>query len=260
MPRFSANLGFLWSDLPLLQRIERAATARFKAIELHWPYAIDATQVRTACARNNLILLGLNTAMGDNGKGEFGLGAVPGREQAFQATVDQSIAYCKASGATSIHAMAGVVPPGLKARAHAVFRENLVEAARKAQRENLTLLLEPINQRDNPGYFYSTIGAAASLIEEIGSDSIRIMFDVYHVGVSEGDIITKLQSYRDLLGHIQIAAVPSRAEPDEGEIAYGAIFDTIDAIGYSGWVGCEYRPRGDVEQGLQWMDALGVAP
>lgn len=258
MPRFSANLGFLWADLPLLQRIERAAAAGFKAVELHWPYAMEATQVGAACARNDLTLLGLNTATGDSAKGEFGLGAVPGREHAFQAAVDQSIAYCKASGATAIHAMAGVVPVSLKTRARVVFKENLTEAARKAEREGLTLLLEPINPRDKPGYFYSTIGEAAALIEDVGSDTVRILFDVYHVGVSEGDIITKLRRYQALLGHIQIAAVPSRAEPDEGEIAYRAIFDTIDATGYTGWVGCEYKPRADVEEGLQWMNELGV--
>lgn len=256
MPRFSANLGFLWSDLPLLARFDRAAAAGFKAVELHWAYDVPAAQVAEACARNKLTLLGVNTAIGDGARGEFGLGALPGREREFQAAIDQSITYCRASGATSIHAMAGVVPPDEHARAYAVFKSNLAEAADKAAGYGLTLLLEPINQRDKPGYFYSTIAEAAALIEDIGSDAIRIMFDVYHVGVAEGDIITKLQRYRDMIGHIQIAAVPSRTEPDEGEIAYRAIFDTIDAMGYTGWVGCEYKPRGEVESGLRWMRNL----
>lgn len=258
MPRFSANLGFLWSDLPLLERVNRAAAAGFKAIELHWPYDVPGEKVREACARHNLTLLGINTITGDTAKGEFGLGALPGRERDFQASVDQSIAYCKASGATSIHAMAGVVPPDQRQRARAVLKENLTEAARKAAGEGITLLLEPLNPRDKPDYFYSTIGEAVSLIGEIGSDTIRVMFDVYHVGVTEGDVIMKLRRYKDVIGHIQVAAVPSRAEPDEGEIAYRAIFDEIDAIGYPGWVGCEYRPRGSVEDGLRWTERLGV--
>lgn len=260
MPRFSANLGFLWADLPLLERIDRAAAAGFRAVELHWPYAVPAAQVHATCARHNLALLGINTVVGDKAKGEAGLGALASRERDFQAAIDQSIAYCKASGATAIHAMAGVVADDERASARAVFENNLAEASRKVRQENLTLLLEPLNPRDQPGYFYSTLGEVAAIIETVGCDNIRLMFDVYHVGVTEGDIITKLRRYRELIGHIQIAAVPSRAEPDEGEIAYRAIFDEIDASGYDGWVGCEYKPRGDVEEGLRWMQALEVAP
>lgn len=259
MPRFSANLGFLWSDLPLLERIDRAAAAGFRAIELHWPYDVPAEKVREACAQNSLVLLGINTITGEAAKGEFGLGALVGRERDFQASVDQSIAYCRASGATSIHAMAGVVAPADRDQARSVLRANLTEAAHKAAGEGITLLLEPLNPRDKADYFYSTIGEAVSLIEEIGSDTIRVMFDVYHVGVAEGDVIMKLRRYKDVIGHIQVAAVPTRAEPDEGEIAYRAIFDEIDAIGYPGWVGCEYRPRGSVEEGLRWVERLGVA-
>lgn len=259
MLRFSANLGFLWSDIPLLDRIDRAAAAGFSAIELHWPYDVPAERTRQACVRNGLSLLGLNTVTGDSSKGEFGLGAVPGRQEQFQQAIDQSIAYCKASGATAIHAMAGIVPPGEHERARAVFRDNLAEAVRKTADERITLLLEPINPRDQPGYFYSTIGEAVSLIEAVGSDSVRVMFDVYHVAVSEGDVIMKLRRYRDMIGHIQIAAVPSRAEPDEGEIAYRAILDEIEAIGYRGWIGCEYHPRGPVEDGLRWMQKLNVS-
>lgn len=259
MPRFSANLGFLWSHLPLLERIERAADAGFKAIELHWPYDTPAEAVRNACAARGLALLGVNTIVGDATKGEFGLGAVAGCEADFQAAVDQSLAYCRASGATSVHAMAGTVPEDGRGRAREVFRKNLAEAAEKAAAHGVTLLLEPINPRDKPDYFYSTVGEAVALIDEVGSDAIRVMFDVYHVGVTEGDVIMKLRRYKDVIGHVQVAAVPSRAEPDEGEIAYRAIFDELDAIGYDGWVGCEYRPRGSVEEGLAWLERLGVA-
>ena len=130
-------------------------------------------------------------------------------------------------------------------------------AGKKAS--DLTILLEPINQRDKPGYFYSTIEEAASLIEEVDLPNIKIMFDVYHVGVSEGDILTRIRKYLPRIGHVQIAAVPSRAEPDEGEIAYPAIFEELDRLGYGGWVGCEYKPRAGTEEGLRWISALGTS-
>ena len=256
MPRFSANVGFLWSDLPLLERIDRAAAAGFGAVELHWPYDTPAGDVRERCAARNVELLGVNTAVGDAAAGDFGLGAVAGREADFAAAIDESLAYCAGSGATSVHAMAGNVRDGDRARAREVFRANLKAAAGKAERAGVTLLLEPINRRDKPDYFYSTLAEAAGLIEDIGSDSLKIMFDVYHVGVAEGDVLTKLGRYRDLIGHVQIAAVPSRAEPDEGEIAYRAVFDALDALGYGGWVGCEYRPRATPEEGLSWVETL----
>ena len=258
MARFSANLGFLWPDRPLLQRIEAAHRAGFKAIELHWPYDVPAEEVRAACASRGLALLGINTAVGDAARGEFGLGAVPGREDAFQASVDQAIAYCRASGATAIHAMAGVVAPTQMAEATGVFVENLQRAAEKAAAHGLALLLEPINQRDKPGYFYSTIARAAEMITRVGAPNVKIMFDVYHVGVSEGDVLKRLERYLPLIGHVQIAAVPSRAEPDEGEIAFPAIFAALDQLGYDGWVGCEYKPRGDTDAGLAWTGKLGV--
>jgi hydroxypyruvate isomerase len=202
---------------------------------------------------------GINTAPGRIDLGERGFGAVRGREQDFQAGIDQSIEYCLRSGATAIHAMAGNVAPEDRVRARAVFAENLRIAADKAYAHHLPLLLEPLNPRDNPGYFYSTLAEAVSLIDELQHPGIRLQFDVYHVGVTEGDVLTKLAKYLPVIGNVQIAAVPSRAEPDEGEIAYPAIFAALDRLGYAGWVGCEYRPRGDMDAGLRWMAALGVA-
>ncbi|RJG41398.1 TIM barrel protein [Mesorhizobium sp. DCY119] len=257
MPRFSANLGFLWPERPLLERIEAAARAGFKAIELHWPYETPAESVRDACADHELLLLGLNTAIGDASKGEFGLAALSGRKYDFQASLDQAIAYAKISGASSIHVMAGVVAAGDRLRARAVLLENLVWASERAS--DFTLLLEPINQRDKPGYFYSTIGEAASLVREIAAPNIKIMFDIYHIGVSEGDILRRLEQHLPTIGHVQIAAVPSRVEPDAGEIAYSAIFKELDRLGYNGWVGCEYKPRAGTEEGLGWIPALGVS-
>lgn len=253
MPRFSANLGLLWPDRPLLQAIEAAARAGFRAIEMHFPYEVAAGDVAALARRHDLALLGINTTPGDWGRGERGLAALPGRERDFAAALEQSIAYCVASGATAIHVMAGTVDPANRAHARRVLADNLRRAAAEAAPHGLRLLLEPLNPRDNPGYFYSTLAEAVGLIEELALPNIQLQFDVYHVAISEGDVLMKLKRYMPLIGNIQIAAVPTRAEPDEGEIAYRAIFDAVDALGYEGWVGCEYKPRGDTDEGLKWM-------
>jgi hydroxypyruvate isomerase len=257
MPRFSANLGFLWSDRPLLDRVAAAAAAGFKAVEFHWPYDIPAEDIRRACDDHDLAVIGLNTPRGDAAKGEFGLGAAPGREGEFQSGFDLAVSYAQALGAKSVHVMAGVVSPASRPAATDAFIANLDAAARKAS--GLTLLLEALNPRDVPGYLCSRQEEAASIIARVGAANIRLMFDVYHVGVAEGDILRKLEKHMPMIGHVQIAAVPSRAEPDEGEIAYPAIFAALDRMNYEGWIGCEYRPRGDVSDGLAWTRRLGVS-
>jgi hydroxypyruvate isomerase len=256
--RFSANLGFLWADRPLLARIDAAARAGFRAVEMHWPYDVPAAEVAANARRNGVTLLGINTAPGDFAAGERGLGAVLGRERDFQATVDQSIEYCRSSGANAIHAMAGNVAAEDRDRARSVFAENLRLAAAKAAIHEITLLLEPLNPNDNPGYFYSTLLEAASLIEELALPNIKLQFDVYHVARSEGDVLAKLEKYWPQVGNVQIAGVPARSEPDDGEIAYPVIFAALDRLKYGGWIGCEYRPRGDTDKGLSWMGRMGV--
>ncbi|WP_439575827.1 hydroxypyruvate isomerase family protein [Phreatobacter sp.] len=259
MPRFSANLGFLWSGLPLIAQMEAAARAGFRAVEMHWPYDTDPGEAKAAAARLGLALLGVNTVRGDVSKGENGLGALAGREAEFQAAIDQSIAWQVAAGGTAIHAMAGMVPRARIVEATATLRDNLAIAADKAAAHGLTLLLEPLNPRAAPGYFYSTLRDAADMIVRVGRPNVKIMFDVFHVGVSEGDVLTRLDAFWPMIGHVQIAAVPSRAEPDEGEIDYRAVFAALDARGYAGWVGAEYRPRGDTDAGLGWTGKLGVS-
>jgi hydroxypyruvate isomerase len=256
LPRFSANVGLLWPDRPLPQRLEAAARAGFRAVEMHFPYDVAAAEVAAVARRGELTLLGINTAPGDPARAERGLGALPGRERDFQGAMDQSIEYCLACGARAIHVMAGDVAPPQRQHARAVFTDNLRVASIKAAAHGLTLLLEPLNPRDNPGYFYATLAEAVALIEELALANIKLQFDVYHVAISEGDVLTKLERYMPLIGNVQIAAVPTRAEPDEGEIAYRAIFASLDALGYAGWVGCEYRPRGDTDAGLGWIQSL----
>jgi len=256
--RFSANLGFLWPGLPILERIDAAAAAGFKAIELHWPYDTPATEVRARCELHGLQLLGINTVRGK--PGENGLGALAGREAEFQAAVDQSIAYCLEAGGTAIHCMAGFVPSQAREEGCRVFVKNLREASDKASPHGLMLLLEALNPRDAPDYFYSTQAEAARIREEVGRPNLKLMFDVYHVGVSEGDVLHKLAHYMPVIGHVQVAAVPSRAEPDEGEIDYRTVLAELDKLGYDGWVGAEYKPRADTDDGLGWMQRLGVTP
>jgi 2-dehydrotetronate isomerase len=259
MPRFSANLGFLWPDRPLPARIDAAAAAGFRAIEVHWPYDVPAPDLRAGCERNGVSLLALNTRLGDTARGDFGLAALPGRERDFDAAIDESIAYCLGSGARMIHTMAGVVAPEDRRKARETLLRNLERASAKAEKHGFTLLLEAINRRDKAGYFYSTVGEPAAIIAELGRPNVRLMFDVYHVGCAEGDVLKKLELHFPVIGHIQIAAVPSRAEPDEGEINYPNIFKAIDSLGYPGWIGAEYKPRGDTDQGLAWAKTLGVS-
>lgn len=255
MIKLSANLGFLWPDRPLLDRIAAAANAGFRAIELHWPYDVPSEQVKEACERNKLTLLALNTAKGDQ-PGDFGLGALTGRESEFAASFQQALVYARIARASAIHVMAGVCLDTPKTEATLVA--NLRAAADAAP--ELTVLLEPINPRDKPGYFFHAIERAAEIVALTGRRNIRIMFDVYHVGVGQGDILTRLRRFLALIGHVQIAAVPSRAEPDEGEINYRAVFAALEKLNYSGWVGCEYRPRNGTDDGLVWRQTLGVDP
>jgi hydroxypyruvate isomerase len=256
MPKFSANLGFLWPDRPLPDRIEAAARAGFRAIEMHWPYDLEPEGVRELCARRGLTLLGINTIRGDVDKGEFGLAASTGREADFDQHFRQALDWGRRAGASAIHVMAGVAHPDKKHQARRTLIANLAHAARSAP--DMTLLLEGLNPRDNPGYFYSTIREKAEVIAEVGASNLKIMFDAYHVGVSEGDIFMKFARFQPLIGHVQIAAVPSRAEPDEGEIAFGNFFRELDRLAYPGWVGCEYRPRAGTDEGLGWTKTLGV--
>jgi hydroxypyruvate isomerase len=255
MPRFSANLGFLFTDRPDTERIAAAAAAGFKAVEMHWPYEVPATEMRAALLRSGVTMLGLNTPVGNAAAGDFGLGALPGREDEFQQIVDQSLSYGAAIGASALHCMAGTVRPDQWAAAERTFVANLTRAAEKAAQAGMTILIEPINHRDKPGYFLHHIEQAASIIEKTGRGNVRIMFDCYHTQIMQGDLTRRLETYLDIIGHVQIAAVPSRAEPDEGEIDYREICRTLDRIGYTGWIGAEYKPRGRTEDGLGWLNA-----
>ncbi|MBD2749233.1 TIM barrel protein [Microvirga sp. BT688] len=255
MPRFSANLGFLFSDRPEIERVAAAASCGFKAVEMHWPYHVPAHDMREALASHDLTMLGLNMPIG-NAAGDFGLAALSGRESEFQHALDQALSYGSTIRASALHCLAGIVSADERMAAERTFITNLQMAADRAGQAGMTILIEPMNHRDRPGYFLHHVEQAAAIIEQAGRRNIKLMFDCYHVQITQGDLTTRLRTHLNLIGHVQIAAVPSRAEPDEGEVNYRDIFRTLDSLSYQGWVGAEYRPRGRTEDGLVWLSNL----
>ncbi len=253
MPKLqlSANLGFLWKELPLVERIHKAAEAGFDAVECHFPYDTLESNVVEALKTTNLSMLGLNTDVGKNGADDFGVAAQPDREAEARALIDQAIDYAKAIGCRNVHVMAGKT--GRQNNSESVFRENLRYAAEKASSAQITLLLEPINHRSVPGYHLSTTRQALETIEALGLSNIKMMFDCFHLQISEGDLLNRFNECKHLIGHVQFAAVPDRGEPDAGEIDYGFLLPALVDAGWTGYLGAEYTPRNSTDVGLEWM-------
>ena len=203
MTRFSANLGFLWQELALLDAIRSAKAAGFDAVECHWPYDFPSAQVRAALIETGLPMLGLNTRRGDVGKGENGLAALPGREVEARAAIDEALAYACAVDAGAVHVMAGC---GSGPEAEAVFLENLRYACEQA--ESRTILIEPLNRHDAPNYFLASTDQARDIIRTLGMPNLKLMFDCYHVGRSEGDLITRFEDLLPIIGHVQFCICP----------------------------------------------------
>lgn len=253
MTAFSANLGFLWAELPLPEAIRAAASAGFYAVECHWPYDTPAGEVRAALDETGLPMLGLNTRRGDMAVGENGLSALPGREAEAREAIDEAVAYAAAIGAERIHVMAGNAS-GEEARA--VFLKNLRYACSQAGARGMTILIEPLNRYDAPHYFLKTTGQGREIIEAVGTENLKLMFDCYHVQLMEGDLSHRLGDLLPVIGHIQFAGVPDRGPPDRGEVAYGHVFDHIARMGYRQPLGAEYKPGGATEPTLGWMQTL----
>lgn len=246
--KFSANLGYLWKDLSLAAAIRAAHAAGFDAVECHWPYDAPVSDVRAALSDTGLPMLGINTRRG--GPSELGLAALPDRMSEARAAIDEAIDYAEAIGAKSIHVTSGF-SAGPEARKALVA--NLDYAARRTDR---MLLIEPLNRHDAPGYFLSSTDQAADIIREMGISSIKLMFDIYHVGRSEGDVLTRLSDLLPIIGHIQFAAVPDRGPPDHGELHFPTIFEGIRALGWARPLGAEYRTEGATEASLGWMKGV----
>jgi hydroxypyruvate isomerase len=253
MIRFAANLGMLWPGLPLPDRMAAAARAGFGAVEAQFPYDIAPQIVRQLAQQLNLTLLGINSPPGDMARGELGFAALPGQEAAFMESIEKAIEYCELAGFRSIHVMAGNVSTLPRAACRDVFTANLRRAADVAALHNIQLLLEPLNRVDHPGYFYGTVDEGIAALVDIARPNVKLQFDAYHAGVHCRDVIAALRRSWPWVGHIQIAAVPDRGEPDQGEVDMAAVIGAAAELGYSGWISCEYRPRGDTDEGLAWM-------
>ena len=251
--RFSANLGFLWADLPLPDAIRAAKRAGFDAVECHWPYATPAAETRAALEETGLQMLGLNTRRGQ--PGENGLAALPGREQDARAAIQEALAYAIATGTRNIHVMAGFAAGP---EAHAAFVENLRFACALSRPHGVTILIEPLNRHDAPGYFLTTTDQARGIIGQVAEDNRRLMFDCYHVQRTEGDVTSRLADLLPIIGHIQFASVPDRGPPDQGELNYAHVFRAITDLGYAPCLGAEYKPKGATDLSLTWMKAFAV--
>ncbi len=252
MPSFSANLGFLWNDLPAPLAVRSAAESGFAAVEFHWPYETDPSDLRQALSDCGLGAVSLNTVRGN--AGEFGLAALPGRERDARAAIDQAVEYARLIRAPNVHVMAGMSDGKL---AEVAFDANLVYACERAALVGVTVLIEPLNPHDAPNYHLGSTAQAEGIIERLAQPNLKLMFDCYHVQIIEGDVGGRLERLLPIIGHIQFASVPDRFEPDRGDLDYREIFTLIDDLGWREPIGAEYVPSGStVESGLSWMTNL----
>ena len=254
MPRFAANLSMMYTEHDFLDRFAAAAADGFRAVEYLFPYEHPAAELRARLDANGLVQALFNAPPGDWAAGERGIAALPGREAEFRAAFGRALEYAGVIGNDRIHVMAGLIPADAdRARCRATYLENLSHAAGAAAAQGITVLVEPINTRDMPGYFLNRQDEGQAICKEVGAANLKVQFDCYHCQIVEGDVTKKLQRDFAGIGHIQIAGVPERHEPDIGELNYPYLFDVIDNLGYQGWIGCEYRPRAGTSDGLGWI-------
>ena len=254
MPRLAANLSMLFTELPFLERFAAARAVGFTAVEYLFPYDFPAEELARRLRSHQLKQVLHNLPSGDWNAGERGIACHPGRVHEFREGVDLAIAYAHALDCGQVNCLAGKLPPGVSGEeAHATLVENLAHAPRALPSAGIRLLLEPINTFDIPGFFVSRTEQAIALIDEVASDNLLLQYDVYHAQRMEGEIAATLQRHLARIGHIQVADNPGRHEPGTGEINFPFLFRHLDAIGWTGHVGCEYRPRAGTSDGLGWI-------
>ena len=265
MPRFAANISTMFTERPLIERVAAAAAAGFEAIECQFPYEVPASQMKEALDETGLPLVLINTPPGDFAAGDRGLAALPGREADFREALAEALDYAGVVDCRRLHVMAGVQPDGVaRETCLDLFEQNLRHAIAVSKEE--TLLIEPINTRDIPGYVLNTPEQAAAIIERISGGEgaeparLKLQYDFYHTQIMRGDIAKGLEAFWPIIGHIQFAGVPERQEPDIGELNCDYLFECLDRLGYKGWVGAEYFPAGDTEDGLGWAVRYGIMP
>lgn len=254
MPRFAANLSMMFQEEGFGDRFAAAVGAGFEAVEFLFPYEHPPEWIAERLQAQRLTQALFNLPPGDWSAGERGLAGLPGREAEFREGVDTALRYARALGCRTLHCMAGLLPSESERRdREALYVENVRHAARACGAEGITLLIEPINTRDMPGYLLSRQDQARRIIETVAEPNLKLQLDLYHCQIMEGDLAQHVRDYLPLVGHVQVAGVPGRHEPDTGEINYAYLFDLLDEVGYGGWIGCEYRPRAGTVAGLGWF-------
>jgi hydroxypyruvate isomerase len=253
MPRFAANLSMLFPELPFLDRFGAAARAGFDAVEFLFPYDHPPEAIADRLAEHKLTQALFNLPPGNWGAGERGMASLPGREAEFREGVETALRYQRATGCGRVHMMAGLADPNDPANV-ARYCEALRHLCGEAGA--VQVMIEPINARDMPGYFLNDFNRAADLIADLDLPNLKLQFDIYHRQIIHGDVLTGLRDLMPIIGHVQIAAVPRRNEPGTGELNDHLLLTELDALGYQGFVGCEYRPAGDTVAGLTWMRAF----
>jgi len=256
VPRFAANLSMLFTEVPLLERFERAARAGFTTVELQFPYEAPAEELRKRLHANRLTMVLHNLPAGDWAAGERGIACHPERVAEFRAGVARAISYATTLGVPQLNCLAGKAPAGVP---DAVLRNTLVQnlrfAAAALKEAGLKLLIEPVNTYDIPGFWLNNTALALSVLDEVGADNAYLQYDIYHAQRYEGELAATLQRHLARIAHIQVADNPGRNEPGTGEINYHFLFAHLDRIGYKGWIGCEYKPAATTEAGLGWLEA-----
>lgn len=257
MPKFSANLSFLYPDLPFLDRFAAAAKDGFTAVEYASPYEHPTETVAQTLRASGLTQALFNLPAGNWAGGERGIGALPDRIDEFRTSVDTAIRYGQALDCTRINCLAGIAPSGVAAESlESTFVANLQYAAPRLADAGIRLLVEPINLRDIPGFFVSTSAHAERILDAVGSDNLFIQYDFYHMQVMQGDLVPTFERLKDRIAHVQIADTPGRNEPGTGEINYPFVLAALDQLGYDGFVGCEYKPKAGTSEGLSWMKSI----
>lgn len=254
MPKFAANLTMMFKEVPFLERFKEAADSGFKAVEFLWPYEYDVKELKKILDDNHLEIALFNTTAGDVAKGEWGHAALAGREDDFKQEIDEALEYAITLNCPTVHVMSAVVPhPEEKELCRRVFVKNMRMAADMFAKHNKVLTMEALCPEIKPCYLYHSQYETLALAEEIGKENVKIQLDTFHAQMVDGNLSYLIKNFKGKYGHVQIAAAPSRNEPDEGEINYDYIFKLFDEVGYDGYIGCEYNPRGNTKDGLTWL-------
>ena len=253
MPRLAANLSTLFKEVEFLARFAAAARAGFRAVEYQYPYEHAARDIAAAAREAGVQVVLHNTPRGDAARGEHGTACLPGREQRFREDLELAIEYARAAGCAFLHCTAGVPPEGVeRAAAHATYVANLKHAARRLRAEGMRLLIEPLSAGTVANYFLGGSAQAVRVLDEVGADNAFLQYDLFHMQMLEGNLALTIERLLPRIGHMQLADAPQRHEPGTGEINFQFLLPHIDGLGYAGWIGCEYNPRGDTVEGLKW--------